>query len=148
VIASIGATADGRLLNINADTFAAHLAGAWRAARLLIAGATPGVLDAAGRTIPCLDVEAIDGLVMGGQAHSGMVAKLAACRQAWLAGVHDVRIFDAREALAFDGAGGTVLTGPDVAAAEEAVAVDAAVGADAALAAEAASPASSGGKRR
>jgi acetylglutamate kinase len=119
VVASIGATADGRLLNINADTFAAHLAAGLRASRFLIAGVTPGVLDADGRTIPCLDIDAIDGLVMGGQAHSGMVAKLAACRVAWLAGVNDVRIVDARDALSFDGAGATVLTGPEVAAGRE-----------------------------
>jgi acetylglutamate kinase len=114
VVASLGTTADGRLLNINADTFAAHLAVGLRAARLLVAGGTPGVLDADGRTIPCLDIDAIDGLVGAGQAHSGMVAKLAACRDAWLGGVRDIRVVDGRESLAFDGPSATILMGPAV----------------------------------
>jgi acetylglutamate kinase len=114
VVASIGSSVEGGLLNINADTFAAHVAAGVQATRLLIAGATPGVLDSAGRTISCLDVEAMDGLVVGGQAHSGMVAKLCACRAAWLAGVRDVRIFDGRESLAFEGPDATILTGPEI----------------------------------
>lgn len=113
VVASIGASDGGGLLNVNADTFAAYLAAGVGAARLFIAGGTAGVLDSAGRTIPCLDVEAIDGLVVGGEAHSGMVAKLGACRDAWLGGVRDVRIFDARDSLAFDGPDATILTGPE-----------------------------------
>ena len=51
VVASIGASAGGQLLNVNADTLAGHLAVGLRATRLVIAGATAGVLDADGRTI-------------------------------------------------------------------------------------------------
>src|SRR5580765_7879182 len=40
VIASVGVTREGTLLNVNADTIAAHLAGLLRADRLVIAGAT------------------------------------------------------------------------------------------------------------
>ena len=45
-IASIGVGSDGRLFNVNADTFAGHLAARLGAQRLVIAGTTPGVLDA------------------------------------------------------------------------------------------------------
>ena len=41
VVACIGATRDGQLLNVNADTLASHLAAALGARRLVIAGARP-----------------------------------------------------------------------------------------------------------
>ena len=53
VVASIGVARDGTLLNVNADTIAAHLAALLGAARLMIAGATAGVLDARGTADPC-----------------------------------------------------------------------------------------------
>src|SRR6476646_8193095 len=55
VIASIGLGVDGRLFNVNADTFAGHLAARLRARRLVIAGTTPGVLDDRGSTVQTLD---------------------------------------------------------------------------------------------
>ena len=45
VVSSIGASRRGLLFNVNADTLAAHLAGRLRSPRLIIAGATAGVLD-------------------------------------------------------------------------------------------------------
>jgi hypothetical protein len=60
VIASVGVTREGTLLNVNADTIAAHLAGLLRADRLVIAGATAGVLDNAGVVIPALSLQGID----------------------------------------------------------------------------------------
>ena len=41
VVACIGLGVDGRLFNVNADTFAGHLASRLRARRLVIAGTTP-----------------------------------------------------------------------------------------------------------
>src|SRR5262249_18357055 len=52
VIACIGIGRDGRLLNVNADTLAGHLAARLNARRLVIAGGTPGVLDRSGATLP------------------------------------------------------------------------------------------------
>jgi acetylglutamate kinase len=97
VVASIGVDSEGRLLNVNADTMAGHLAGRLRARRLVIAGSTAGVLDAAGKTIPLLDPAAIGQLVSGGTATAGMVAKLRACEQALAGGVDDVVIVDGRD---------------------------------------------------
>ena len=57
VIACIGLGRDGRLFNVNADTFAGHLAARLGARRLVIAGTTPGVLDAGGATLPVLDAD-------------------------------------------------------------------------------------------
>ena len=87
----------GRLLNVNADTMAGHLAGSLRARRLIIAGSTAGVLDASDRTIPLLDPAAIGQLVSGGTATAGMIAKLRACAQALAGGVDDVVIVDGRD---------------------------------------------------
>jgi acetylglutamate kinase len=97
VVASIGVDGEGRLLNVNADTMAGHLAGSLRARRLIIAGSTAGVLDASGRTIPQLDPTAIGQLVSGGTATAGMIAKLRACEQALAGGVDDVVIVDGRD---------------------------------------------------
>ena len=107
VIASIGVTGDGTLLNVNADVMAAHVAAAAGAARLLVAGGTQGVLDAAGSPIDALDSATLDAMLNDGTATAGMIAKLRACRSAREAGVRDVRIVDGR---ARDFALGTQLT--------------------------------------
>ncbi|MEW5982683.1 MAG: acetylglutamate kinase [Acidobacteriota bacterium] len=94
VVASIGAARDGALYNVNADTLAAALAARTGASRLVIAGASNGVLDASGRTIPALDPAAESTLVRRGTINAGMLAKLHACRAALAAGVRDVIIIN------------------------------------------------------
>lgn len=96
VIASIGASADGALLNVNADVMAAHVAAIAGAGRLLVAGSTPGVLDPGGNLIDALDTRALEAMVSDGTATAGMIAKLRACQSARHAGVGDVRIVDGR----------------------------------------------------
>jgi acetylglutamate kinase len=98
VIACIGATNDGQILNVNADTLAAHLAVGLRAGRLVIAGGTAGVLDDDGRTIERVDDRQASRLIKQGTASAGMVAKLQACRAAVRGGVGDVVIVNGREA--------------------------------------------------
>ena len=105
VIACIGAGADGRLFNVNADTFAGHLAAGLSAGRLVIAGTTAGVLDDAGATIPTVDAAAIARLVGDGTATAGMIAKLRACEHALAAGVDEVVIVDGRDPRAVTEAG-------------------------------------------
>lgn len=100
VLACIGIGADGRLFNVNADTFAGHLASSLRARRLVIAGTTPGVLDASGSTVPQVDPAGIAALIGSGTATAGMVAKLRACDEALSSGVGDVLIVDGRDAAA------------------------------------------------
>jgi acetylglutamate kinase len=97
VVACIGSTRDGQLLNVNADTLAAHLAAALGARRLVIAGGTSGVLDETGRTIERLDSRHAARLIKSGTANKGMVAKLEACRAALRYGVGDVLIANGRE---------------------------------------------------
>jgi acetylglutamate kinase len=96
IVACIGSTRDGQLLNVNADTLASHLASAVNAKRLVIAGGTSGVLDEQGQTIERLTTRDAARLVKAGTANKGMVAKLQACRAALQAGVGDVVIADGR----------------------------------------------------
>ena len=104
VVACIGLGADGQLYNVNADTFAGHLAARLRAQRLVIAGTTPGVLDARGATMRTLERTAIEALIGGGTATAGMVAKLRACEYALAHGVGDVVIVDGRDRDALEAA--------------------------------------------
>ena len=97
IVACIGATRSGQLLNVNADTLASHLAAAIGARRLVIAGGTSGVLDAEGRTIAKLTRRDAAQLVKVGTANKGMVAKLQACRAALQRGVGDVLITGGRD---------------------------------------------------
>jgi acetylglutamate kinase len=109
VVACIGIGADGRLLNVNADTLAGHLAARFGARRLVIAGTTAGVLDGAGHTMPLIDRPAIARLVADGTATAGMIAKLRACDHALAAGVDDVVIVDGRDGEALEAAAGTTV---------------------------------------
>jgi acetylglutamate kinase len=98
LIACVGAGRDGQLFNVNADTLAGSLATRVGAARLIVAGATAGVLDGEGGTIDALDPAAIDRMVGSGTATAGMVAKLRACRHAVDGKVQHVVIADGRDA--------------------------------------------------
>ena len=97
VVSSIGASRSGVLFNVNADTLAAHLAGRLRSPRLIIAGATAGVLDADGATIANVDLRGVLALVKDGAATAGMVAKLAACRNALANGAREVFVADGKD---------------------------------------------------
>ena len=97
IVACVGATRDGRLMNINADTLASHLARALGARRLVIAGGTAGVLDGQGQTIARLTGRDAARLIRMGTANKGMVAKLQACRAALAGGVRDVVIANGRD---------------------------------------------------
>lgn len=103
VVASLGLGPGGALYNVNADTLAADLAARLRAARLVIAGATPGVLDAEGRTIPRLGRADVQALVGSGVASAGMVAKLRACEHALAGGAREVLLVDGRDAAVLAG---------------------------------------------
>jgi acetylglutamate kinase len=76
VIASIGYSSDGSLLNVNADDAAAGAASALGAHALLLVTDTHGVLDADGSVIPVLDHAAAQALQASGVMHGGMVPKV------------------------------------------------------------------------
>ncbi|TAK14497.1 MAG: acetylglutamate kinase [Acidobacteria bacterium] len=98
VVACLGVDDAGQVLNVNADVMACRIAAAMGGpVELVIAGTTPGVFDAAGATIPALDVDGMDALIRSGAANAGMVAKLNACRAALDAGVSAVKIVDGQD---------------------------------------------------
>jgi acetylglutamate kinase len=98
VIACIGVGIDGQLFNVNADTLAGHLAASLRARRLVIAGATAGVLDSSGATVSVLEPQDVERLIASGTATAGMIAKLRACEHALSRGAAEVVIADGRDA--------------------------------------------------
>jgi acetylglutamate kinase len=111
VIASIGVeqgaghgvAVEPQLLNVNADVMVCRLAAALGDCDLTIAGATAGVLDDGGQSIPTLESEDVDRLIRGGTATAGMIVKLEAARAALAAGVASVRIIDGRRLGPTDG---------------------------------------------
>jgi acetylglutamate kinase len=104
VIACIGAGIDGGLFNVNADTFAGRLSARLGARRLVVAGTTPGVLDASGATIRSLDASSMANLIADRTATAGMIAKLRACEDAVQHGTGDVVIVDGRDGAALEAA--------------------------------------------
>lgn len=100
VIASLGLSKDAGVLNVNADTLAAHVAAGIGASELLLVGGTAGVLDGDGATIPALTPSHAEALMQDGTASAGMVAKLRAATTARVRGVTTVSIVDGRSAEA------------------------------------------------
>ncbi|MFM8780371.1 MAG: hypothetical protein ACKOFO_02615, partial [Gemmatimonadota bacterium] len=84
-------SAEGAGLNVNGDDAAADNAVDLRAADLCSVSAVPGVMDE-GKTIPALDLAAIEDLIARGIAQGGMRAKLEAALVTLHAGVNRVRI--------------------------------------------------------
>lgn len=109
VISPLGRHAGtGQGLNINGDDAAAAIAGAVRAAELLLLADVPGFLDHDGVLVRSIGVDTIDDLITSGTSRGGMSAKLQAARRALSAGVSAVRISDIHALL--DPAAGTRLT--------------------------------------
>lgn len=76
VISSIGTSASGELLNVNADDAAAAVASILGARGLVFLTDVPGVLDAGRSIIPELDAAAIDRLITDGTITGGMIPKV------------------------------------------------------------------------
>ena len=100
VIASLGVSSDADVLNVNADTLAAHIAGGIGARELVLVGGTAGVLDDAGGTIAALTPGEAEVMMQDGSASAGMIAKLRAAMAARTRGVATVSIVDGRSAEA------------------------------------------------
>ena len=98
VIASLGVSADAAVLNVNADTLAAHVAAGIGARELVLVGGTAGVLDGDGRTIAALTPSEAEDMMQDGTASAGMIAKLRAATGARTRGVATVSIVDGRSA--------------------------------------------------
>ena len=91
VAASVAPGPQGEYFNINADDFAAALAQAMRADRLVYLTESGGVWDAERRLLPLVRVKDIARLIRQGVVRDGMIPKLRSCART-LAG--DVRAID------------------------------------------------------
>jgi len=86
-----------RILNVNADTSAGHIARALRASRLIFQTDVEGVLDARRRLIPQMTRRQAGDLIASGVAAGGMIPKIEACAGA-LETVGSGHIIDGRVA--------------------------------------------------
>jgi acetylglutamate kinase len=96
VIAPIAVDAAGRTLNVNADPFAARLAVALAAEKLVLLTDVQGVKDGAGQLIPSLDAARARALIAEGVISGGMIPKVEYALESLDAGVRKVHIVDGR----------------------------------------------------
>ncbi len=95
IISPISAAEDGTLLNINADTVAAALAGALQAEKLILATGAPGILEDIkdpGSLVSYLDVAGLKALRDSGSLADGMLPKARAIETAISGGVKRVHV--------------------------------------------------------
>lgn len=95
VICPIAADEAGQVYNINADTVAARLASELKADKLCLLCAVDGLMhnpNDPATLISMLDLSQLEGLIESGTIKEGMLPKVAACRQALLAGVPRVHL--------------------------------------------------------
>lgn len=96
VIAPVGLGSDGATYNINADTVAGAVAGAVRAARMLMMTDVMGVLDKNKALISRLSVTQVRAMIGDGTIHGGMIPKVETCLDAVDRGVEAAVILDGR----------------------------------------------------
>jgi acetylglutamate kinase len=96
VIAPVAVDAEGRSLNVNADTVAGKVAEALRARKLVLMTDTPGVKDAEGAVQSSLTAEAIDAMKASGTIAGGMIPKVDCALEALRGGVKKAHILDGR----------------------------------------------------
>ena len=95
VVAPFSSTAEGQVLNTNADTVAAEIAAALGVEKLFFVLKVPGLLaDFADPSslVPLADLAMLDELQASGAVKDGMRPKLAAARKALAAGVASVHL--------------------------------------------------------
>ena len=115
VVSTIGCDDKGNVYNINADTAAAHIAGAMEAERLITMTDIEGILrdkDDHSSIIQCIDIKGAEELFSTGIVSGGMIPKVQCCIDAIHRGVKKVTILDGRvphalliETLTDEGAG-------------------------------------------
>jgi len=96
VIAPIAVDPDGKSLNVNADTAAGSLAGALRAAKLVLMTDVEGVKAKDGHMLRSLDAPEAERLIGDGTISGGMIPKVRCALDAVALGVEKVHILDGR----------------------------------------------------
>ncbi len=96
VLAPVGVGEEGETYNINADLVAGAVAGALKAAKLILLTDVAGVLDQAGKLISSLTRDAALILMDEGVIAGGMIPKTNCCLEAVSHGVGKAHILDGR----------------------------------------------------
>lgn len=96
VIAPIGVGAEGESYNINADLVAGAVAGALKAAKLILLTDVSGVLDKDGELVQSLTTEQAGKMLSDGFITGGMIPKVNCCLKALTEGVEKAHIIDGR----------------------------------------------------
>ena len=96
VVAPIGVGPDGETLNINADTFAAAIAVAMKAKRLLLLTDVDGVLDKEGALIRSMTTAEAQARIEDGTITGGMIPKIEGCMDVIGDGVEAVVIINGK----------------------------------------------------
>jgi len=96
VIAPIGAGADGKAYNINADTVAGSLAVTLKAEKLILLTNTPGVLNVDNQLLELLSETEAKDLITQGVISGGMLPKVQCALEAVAGGVRTATISDGR----------------------------------------------------
>lgn len=96
VIAPIGVGAEGESYNINADLVAGAVAGALKAAKLILLTDVPGVLDKEGKLVQSLTTGQAGKMLSDGFITGGMIPKVNCCLKALTEGVEKAHIIDGR----------------------------------------------------
>jgi acetylglutamate kinase len=95
IVSPLSADNDGTLLNINADTVAAAIAGGLKAEKLILATGAPGILETLAdprSLISYVDAAGLQRLRSEGKLSDGMLPKVAAIEKAIAAGVPRVHV--------------------------------------------------------
>jgi acetylglutamate kinase len=92
VVASLAPGPGGHYFNINADDFAAALAQAMKADRLIYLTESGGVWDAERRLLPLVKVKDINRLIRQGVVRDGMIPKLRSCARTLARDVREIDI--------------------------------------------------------
>jgi acetylglutamate kinase len=92
VVASLAPGPGGHYFNINADDFAAALAQAMKADRLVYLTESGGVWNAERRLLPLVKVKDIGRLIRQGVVRDGMIPKLRSCARSLARGVREIDI--------------------------------------------------------
>jgi len=95
IVSPLSADASGTLLNINADTVAAAIAGGLNAEKLILATGAPGILESLAdprSLISYVDSAGLQKLRSEGKLSDGMLPKVAAIERAIAAGVPRVHV--------------------------------------------------------
>ncbi|MDR3264174.1 MAG: acetylglutamate kinase [Clostridiales bacterium] len=94
VISSIGAGADGKSFNLNADTAASSIAAALKAEKLIYLTDVDGIKDRDGSLISEISVEKINKLIKDGVITGGMIPKVKACIEGVESGIKRTHIIN------------------------------------------------------